>query len=493
MTSNRIDQSFFKIKYLLITFSLILFAQINAITFNQFGNYGTAKIKNIEKNGAVVTQIPVAGFNRPSNHQSPDFQPLMTDSGFTWHLQGTFSNTVFTDLSFADDSVGYASAELGIVYKTTNSGTTWARIMNLGFPYYWYGVYALKQPKVIVTGFNNTAGTGIYRWSNNGGTTWDSIVTLDSANWFSRVRFADSVHGIISAGWNGGVWRTVNGGSNPGNWNYVQVDPSLGWFAGNFTFRNDSNCYLTGISFCHSSDWGVNWSVQHSADPVFDGGVSFPDTLHGWTGGGQISAPVMGWIHRTTDGGITWSDRLIETPEPIRAVLFINDTVGFAVGGNHFTGVGAIYSTTNEGDSWRIDINTGVEMQGIDYKMVGDSVDVWCAGFNSSLTGCVYKTRVGLTRNGIEERQTLDASQLTPEIYPNPSKFYFTIRFPKSADCQEIKIFNASGKLISKIATPSARNDRIIETKISLKEINPGIYFLKLGNENTIKKLLVAR
>jgi photosystem II stability/assembly factor-like uncharacterized protein len=353
---------------------------------------------------AVVDLVPVTRGVLAASERGNRTGPV-TDSGFAWHLLATLPSTVLIDLSFADDSVGYACAELGIVYKTTNCGATWSRIMNLGFPYYWYGVSAVSRQMAIVTGFDDTAGTGIYRWTSDGGSSWDSIVTLDTANWLSRAHFADSLHGIISAGWNGGVWRTENGGRNPADWSYVQIDPERGWFEGNFCYRADGRCYLTGISFCQSADDGVNWNVQHSADPVFDGGVWFCDTLHGWTGGGQISAPVSGWVHRTTDGGATWSDRLIETPAPVRAVLFLNDTLGFAVGGNVYSSAGFIYSTVNGGDSWRLDVSTGAEMKGIDYKLVGDSIDIWCSGFNNSgnFTAYVYKTRIAPFGTGIRE------------------------------------------------------------------------------------------
>ncbi len=355
---------------------------------------------------AVVSVVPASGLGLSlclSSHMDPNPPGPDTDSGFAWKLQATLPSAVLIDLSFADDSVGYACAELGIVYKTTNSGATWNRIMNLGFPYYWYGVSAVSRQQAIVTGFNNTAGTGIYRWTTDGGSSWDPLVTLDTANWLSRAHFADSLHGIISAGWNGGIWRTDNGGRNPSDWRYVQIDPARGWFEGNFCYRPDGHCWLTGISFCRSADHGANWDVQHSADPVFDGGVWFADSLHGWTGGGQISAPVSGWVHRTTDGGATWSDRLIETPAPVRALLFLNDTLGFAVGGNIYSSAGFIYSTVNGGDSWRLDVNTGAEMKGIDYKVVGDSIDVWCSGFNSSFTGYVYKTRIAPFGTGIRD------------------------------------------------------------------------------------------
>ena len=123
---------------------------------------------------AVVSVVPASGLGLSlclSSHMDPNPPGPDTDSGFAWKLQATLPSAVLIDLSFADDSVGYACAELGIVYKTTNSGATWNRIMNLGFPYYWYGVSAVSRQQAIVTGFNNTAGTGIYRWTTDGGST----------------------------------------------------------------------------------------------------------------------------------------------------------------------------------------------------------------------------------------------------------------------------------------------------------------------------------
>jgi DNA-binding beta-propeller fold protein YncE len=90
---------------------------------------------------------------------------------------------------------------------------------------------------------------------------------------------------------------------------------------------------------------------------------------------------------------------------------------------------------------------------------------------------------------GIEERSTFNIECLTPEIYPNPAKGVIRVRCPISV--KTIKIFDVSGKLVGEIATPTARNDRVIETKISLKGISPGIYFLRMGMET--KKFLVVK
>jgi len=109
---------------------------------------------------------------------------------------------------------------------------------------------------------------------------------IDPGNWLLAVEFADPMHGV-AYGNSGYVYVTENGGRNAADWTKVTTDPQLGWLAGNFTFRPDLNVYAAGIKFCHSADGGYNWTVQHSADPVFDGGCSFTDLLHGWTAAGR--------------------------------------------------------------------------------------------------------------------------------------------------------------------------------------------------------------
>jgi hypothetical protein len=94
--------------------------------------------------------------------------------------------------------------------------------------------------------------------------------------------------------------------------------------------------------------------------------------------------------------------------------------------------------------------------------------------------------------SGIEESSTFDAKRFTLEVYPNPAKTVMRVRVPMSVKEEtELKIFDVSGKLIKEIATPSARNDRNGEIKVSLKGISPGIYFLRLGKETT--KFLVVK
>jgi hypothetical protein len=347
---------------------------------------GTTVVDLVPKSGPEIE-----GEAQPAGPPVARMSEAAAPAGFTWLLQ-VQNGAVYTDLSMADATHGFASAELGQVYRTTD-GKTWQLILNLGFPRYWYGVHAQTANSVFITGFQNQTGEGIARWSTNGGSSWTNDIVIDPDNWLTINQFADPLHGVATAIGSGLTYVTTNGGATAGDWTQVLADPTEGWFAGNLTFMpSNLRVYVTGISFCQSRNGGLSYRRRPSIDPVFDGGVSFPDIGHGWTGGGQISPPVQGWVHRTKDGGQSWSGRILNPPYPIRSLLFLDDSLGFAVGGNYFQGVGGIWSTTDGGESWTLDVDTGCEMKGIDAaRVTPDSVAVWCAG-SSSGVGRIYRT-----------------------------------------------------------------------------------------------------
>jgi hypothetical protein len=99
-----------------------------------------------------------------------------------WTRLATWDSAVVHDLSFPTAAIGFAAADLGQVWKTTDGGSHWNEVMNLGFPYYWYGIAALNTNDVVVSGRNND-GMAQLRWSHDGGSTWGPSLT--SATTFS--------------------------------------------------------------------------------------------------------------------------------------------------------------------------------------------------------------------------------------------------------------------------------------------------------------------
>ncbi|MFN8179037.1 MAG: FlgD immunoglobulin-like domain containing protein [bacterium] len=400
----------------IIVFAAILLANLPAAA-------DTANVQRmVSPGGSLIDVLPKSGPGvlAPTSELEGAGAPSTRASGWTLQAQ---NDAVFTDLSMADATHGFASAELGRVYRTID-GQTWSPVMNVGFPRYWYGVHAFDPSTVFVSGFQNQTGAGIGRWSTDAGITWTTDLVIDPANWLTIVQFADRQHGIATAIGSGWTYYTTNGGATAADWTRVLADPTQGWFAGNFTFLPSLRVWMTGISFCTSSDGGATYGRKPSIDPVFDGGTSFPDPQHGWTGGGSISPTVEGWVHRTTDAGLTWSGRILNAPYPIRSLLFLDGSIGFAIGGNYFGPVGGIWSTTDGGVSWNLDVDTGCEMKGIDWARVNaDSVGVWAAGSRSGV-GQIYRKDLRFPSGavGVDEISRPQGQGAMILVAPNPAR-----------------------------------------------------------------------
>jgi hypothetical protein len=245
---------------------------------------GEGPVHILAANRPVKVTVPAAVGRRAGSAQ-PQTNP--------WRLQATLSGVV-TDLAFPTASTGYASAELGRVWKTTDGGETWTVIMDLGFPYYWYGVDALSENDVVVSGFDNSNFRGLLRWSHDGGQTWDPEVVLTTDGWSTRVRFADVQNGLvldlISLSQPNAAHYTTNGGQTAGDWTQVTPDPVGGWFGNQFSFLPSLRARASGITYCDSANGGASWSCQPSIDEIFDGPTFFLDDTSGWVGGGSILA-----------------------------------------------------------------------------------------------------------------------------------------------------------------------------------------------------------
>ena len=350
----------------------------------------------------VSGNVPVQGAGRALSAERPLIAPvgaaepqLESPAAHHWQLLATLPGAVIHDLSFASPSIGYAAAELGQIWKTTDGGKTWSEILNLGGPYYFYGVSALTANDVVISGFYDSSNfEGLIRWSHDGGQTWSNDIVLTSTGWVQRVRFPNSNDGLILdliGGSSGNTAQfTTNGGAVATDWTTVVDNTSGGWFGLQFSLLPSLHARASGINFCTSANDGAKWNCGPSVDSVFDGPVFFLNDTYGWVGGGEISPNVEGWVHVTTDGGKTWTARTLDDPWPIRQLLFLTAKTGWAAGGNIYTGVGGIYFSNNGGQTWSVDVTTNAEMDACDKQPANLGYRIWCAGYDSSFNGVIY-------------------------------------------------------------------------------------------------------
>jgi len=348
----------------------------------------------------VSSHVPVLGTphemaaERPTNSSSPRGTGAIDPKANPWQLLATLPGAVVHDISFATPQIGYAAAELGQVWKTTNGGANWTEIMNLGSPIYWYGVQAAGANDVVVSGFNDSNFEGMIRFSHDGGQTWTSDIVLTTNGWGDRIRYVNSQDGLemdqLNLSAPNAAHYTTDGGANASDWTNVVPDPNGGWFGSEFSFLPNLHARASGITYCTSLNGGAAWTCGPSIDSVFDGPTFFSNDTFGWVGGGEISPNVEGWVHRTADGGNTWSGRTLDIGWPIREIIFLTPNIGWATGGSYSSNVGGMYFSKDGGQTWSLDSSTGAEMGACDSKRQGKHVQVWCAGFNGSLNSVVY-------------------------------------------------------------------------------------------------------
>jgi len=154
----------------------------------------------------------------------------------------------------------------------------------------------------------------------------------------------DRDHGIIQ-GFFGVIQYTLTGGATDADW--TPVRPTDNWYAGPFTYLPDGRAWMTGYDNFRSHDFGQTWAPIADADPLFDGPNSIRPSGHGFIGSGTISPNVEGWVNRTEDGGDFVEPAPADDAVPIRALLTLNEKQAWAVGGNVYSNVGGVWSTSD--------------------------------------------------------------------------------------------------------------------------------------------------
>ncbi len=275
------------------------------------------------------------------------------------------------------------------------------------------GVWEFQNPRTTAYDLNDLqilpSGVG---WAvGDGGTV---LQTMDGGESWSRTEFPEKIdlhgvafwnddRGVIVGGsefgselWqNGRIFFTENGGRT---WQSSAIIVS-GWFA-DVSLIKDGYAFAVGHGPCLlTTDWGESWTKPFVAPVGEARAVDFVDSKHGWTTGDSRSVSrtidggltwmtfrylptpderfdpyprdidfvdsLSGWIlswsgeqYRTIDGGLTWSRQTPGFPSFAEEIVFVSEKHGFVASG-------AVWETTDGGDSWRRVSNTPSGVDGL--------------------------------------------------------------------------------------------------------------------------------
>jgi photosystem II stability/assembly factor-like uncharacterized protein len=369
---------------------------------------------------------PLPAFSVPRSGETLDegwsFVQFLYDADTTYPQ---YLNAVPVGMGFARSDSGFL-ATLHTVFVTTDRGSSWRNLDPAPPPRTGGSDYiALRSPtyinslsirpvlrdsalydSVFLSTINSDVNTGTIRLICYRSVYFlNPLLSFVAPYWLTLVTVVDSATACALAGLDGQVYRTASlWQSSP--WEHLNPDKVL-IRAGRGDSTDFEDTWVSGVTSQNplivavgSHHWisrnrGAKWQIRPAADWVFDNAVSFVDTLYGMTAGGTISPNLSGWAHRSTDGGRTWSGRLLEVPMPLRAVKMVTRETAFAAGGSFDAGAGGIWMTTDAGQQWSRDLSVSAEIRLLETRRVNAAyVDVFAAGAFPDFRGGIWRKRV---------------------------------------------------------------------------------------------------
>jgi len=268
-----------------------------------------------------------------------------TNAGGSWSAVGSVTNIIYSSAVFSATNAvicGTTGTD-GVVYLTTNSGSSWA-MSTISPGNTLYDVFFLDAN----TGFVSGNAGSIFKTTNGGG-SW-SPLTTGASTALSAVYFQNANTGFV-AGSAGSIFKTTNGGTS---FTPIVAAPLVNQSNYDFHFFDANNGILSGSSgaFYQTSDGGNSWVMSKSNIIVQLNAVNFVTSSTGFAAG------IGGAVEKSTDGGLTWQ---ILTNIPVSANFTCMDfptaSTGYVAGAS-----GSMVKTTDAGATWST-LTTGIASQ----------------------------------------------------------------------------------------------------------------------------------
>lgn len=391
------------------------------------------------------------------------------------------ANTIWAK---AFDGSGGAIATIKEYTRSTDGGNTWTSgVMNLGLGTSSLGIgniVAVSSTTAWVSVFPTSSGTGGIWKTTNGGTTWTKQATAfyntPNQSFTNVVHFFDANNGVCQGDPAGGyfeLYTTSNGGTTwsrvpsaniPANaadeygiTNFFEVSSGIIWFG-----TDKGRLYK-------SNNMGLSWTV--SSTPLSNNlfSFSFKDANNG-----LIVNDSDGAMYKSTDGGVTWSSQAYSGTVFTGDITYIPGTSNLVSTGASPGGSGSSYSLDN-GLTW-IDIDNFQHLQ-VEFL---NSTTGFTGEFNaSSVTGGISKYS-----GTVLSTRSFEVSGLS--IYPNPINDMFIIQNENNIGISDLTITDVNGRTVKVI------NVNSIENEINISDLNSGIYFINITNDNglAVKKII---
>lgn len=369
---------------------------------------------------------------------------MTTDGGATWNQVGTPPSATYYNVYAKDVNNIIATSTSGNIRRTTDGGTTWSTVLT-GTSSTLYRVNFLNNGD---TGYVCGSSSAI-RYTTDFGATWTQTNTGVASSTFYDIDFNGGNVYITGNAFNiyespilQDNFDTVQFLNNSQPWTSTFYATSLsqsgdtvltvgasGLIQGRFSpsnrvaftsFVKAGSLYdiwgdsatgrviavgspgIAGSVFdqvMYSTNNGEDWSIGNfsaTADEDLNS-ISMVNSMTGFVAGDE------GGVHRTTDGGATWTELTATgTTTELEKAVFFNASTGYVFGDD-----GNNYSTTDGGTTWN------------NYTWGGGTGDVYGAHFLDFNTGwvCGASGDIYMTTNGGANTTAQDPGVGTSIVY----------------------------------------------------------------------------
>ena len=260
------------------------------------------------------------------------------NGGVSWFFGTSGTGTNLNDVVFASLYEGWAVGNGDEIRHTVNGGATWADQSVGGGDDFQRIVLASSGAWIAGTG-------GRVASSTDGGENWDN-----AASGTNRDLYGLSVNGsdVRVAGTGGFFSRAVDGATFMPLWMAVTAQQ-----LNDAAFIDAANGWAVGAAgtILRTADKGTNWFRQESGVATQLNDVATQSATNAWVVGNRSGgAGTLGTMLVTTDGGLTWQQKITADGIPnlsLNSVDFVSLTTGWAVGAGQ-----SIIVTGTGGGSW---------------------------------------------------------------------------------------------------------------------------------------------
>lgn len=383
-----------------------------------------------------------------------------------WYHQNSGTNVSLNALYFVNINTGYVAGNNGIILKTTNKGLNWIALSS-GTQKNLYSVYFTNNDD------GYAVGDSIILKTTNSGISWEPYILNYP---MKSVYFINNNTGYI-ASYYGTVIKTTNAGHS-----WYPFIPYSRYADYTCVFFKDVNTgYVVGLSgrYVKTVDGGNSWVQMPQFYPKNYFSIQFPSKTTGYLIGGWVTSMIL----KSDDAGENFR-YLIDGMTGVRlfSASFIDTNNGIAVGR-----LGYIVRTTDGGINWDQETSgTNSILYGVQFL---NSETAYIVGDNGTILTTFKIIGINQISTKIPGNFSLEQN------YPNPFNPATKIKFSiPQHGFVTIVLYNVMGEEIKYIVS-QRMNPGIYETELNASELPSGTYFytLNAGDFHQTRKMVLVK